>query len=324
MKDAVRTPESRWVPEPSSDWQSASAELVRELSGRRVCLLTGAGCSTESGIPDYRGGGTARRARNPIQFREFVADEAGRRRYWARATWGWPRFRAAEPSRAHRAVADLERAGALSGIITQNVDRLHTRAGAERVVELHGALEEVVCLGCGALELRDALQARLLSANPGWLDAAVELLPDGDAELPGALFEGFRVLGCQLCDGVLKPRVVFFGEGVPVEKVRAARELLNDAEGLVVVGSSLAVFSGYRFVRQALEQGKPVHIVNIGPTRADALATVRVAGAAGDVLESWRNAVISRTANQFDAIEVARLPSGQRDVEPPRGVDRAE
>ncbi|HSC86685.1 MAG TPA: NAD-dependent protein deacetylase [Polyangiaceae bacterium] len=276
---------SPWVPAPVEGWELACERLVGALAGKRFCLLSGAGCSTESGIPDYRGGGTARRARSPIRFREFIQDELGRRRYWARSTLGWPRFRSAEPSRAHLGAASLEKGGRLTGIVTQNVDRLHTRAGAERVVELHGALAEVVCLDCGALESRDELQVRLLDANPGWLEQVVELAPDGDAELPVECVRDFRVCGCVRCGGVLKPRVVFFGEGVPVETVRAAYEHVDAAEALVVAGSSLAVFSGYRFVRRALERGCPVHVVNIGPTRADQVATERVAGAAGEVLE---------------------------------------
>ena len=288
-----------WVPDPAVEWEEAFLALERALSGRRICLLTGAGCSTESGIPDYRGGGTARRARNPIQFREFLASETGRQRYWARATLGWPRFRKAEPGRAHRAAAALETAGALSGIITQNVDRLHSRAGSLRVVELHGALDEVVCLGCGAIEPREALQVRLLEANPHWSRREVSLAPDGDAELDAEMVKDFRVLGCVGCAGVLKPRVVFFGEGVPAPTVASAFELLHEAECLLVVGSSLAVFSGYRFVRRAVEQAKPVYIVNIGTTRADGVASGRVSGQAGEVLGRLASAWTGNSALHF-------------------------
>ncbi len=251
----------------------ALAELLR---GRRVVALVGAGCSTASGIPDYRGPGTRERARNPIQIQAFLGDDAGRQRYWARAVVGWPRFRASRPNAAHEALAALERAGALQGLITQNVDRLHHAAGSRRVVELHGALHEVVCLGCGATEPRDAVQARLLAHNPGFDAAAVEAAPDGDAELPAAMIEGFRVVGCERCGGVLKPKVVFFGESVPPDVTAAAWSLYEEGQVLLVVGSSLTVFSGYRFVRRAAKEGVPVALVNLGPTRGDAEATLRV------------------------------------------------
>lgn len=251
----------------------ALAELLR---GRRVVALVGAGCSTASGIPDYRGPETRRRARNPIQIQAFLGDDAGRQRYWARAVVGWPRFRASRPNAAHQALAALEHAGVLRGLITQNVDRLHHAAGSRRVIELHGALHEVVCLGCGHTEPRDAVQARLLALNPGWDGARVEAAPDGDAELPSELVRSFRVAGCERCDGVLKPKVVFFGENVPPSVTAAAWSLYEEGEVLLVVGSSLTVFSGYRFVRRAAKDGMPVALVNLGPTRGDAEATLRV------------------------------------------------
>ncbi|MCA9706261.1 MAG: NAD-dependent protein deacetylase [Myxococcales bacterium] len=250
--------------------------LVRALRGRRVVALVGAGCSTASGIPDYRGPKTRERARNPIQFRTFVGDDEGRQRYWARAVVGWPRFAASRPNPAHHGLAALERAGVVRGLITQNVDRLHHAAGSRRVVELHGALHEVVCLDCGALEPRDALQARLLALNPGWALTPAELAPDGDAELPAELVRRFVVAGCRACGGTVKPRVVFFGEHVPADVTAAAWSLFDEADALLVVGSSLTVFSGYRFVRQAAKRGVPVAIVNLGPTRGDPLAGLRV------------------------------------------------
>ena len=245
------------------------AALAALLRGRRVVALTGAGCSTASGIPDYRGPQTRHRARNPIQFKAFLADPAARRRYWARSTLGWPRLAAAQPNPAHAALAALEAAGALQGIITQNVDRLHHRAGSRRVVELHGALAEVRCLDCGLWEPRDSLHARLLAANDGWLARAAELAPDGDAELDPAAVDRFEEVGCQGCGGALKPDVVFFGENVPATVTAAAWHLFREAEVLLVVGSSLTVFSGYRFVRRAAQEGRPVAIVNLGPTRGD-------------------------------------------------------
>ena len=265
--------------------QAHIRELAALIAGRRVVALTGAGCSTESGIPDYRGPGTARRARNPIQYREFVGSAATRRRYWARSFVGWPRMSAARPNPAHLALAALERAGHLRGIITQNVDRLHRAAGSRRVIELHGALADVRCTGCDRIESRHALQARLAAENPGWTAAFdIEQAPDGDAELAGDAVQRFRVLACITCDGVLKPHVVFFGENVPRPVVDSAWALLDEAEVLLVVGSSLTVFSGFRFVRRAAERDMPVAIINLGQTRGDDLARVRVNAHAGEVL----------------------------------------
>jgi NAD-dependent SIR2 family protein deacetylase len=208
-----------------------------------------------------------------------------RRRYWARATVGWPRFFEARPNLAHLALAELERSGLVAGIITQNVDRLHQRAGSRRVVELHGALADVACLDCGAVEPRPALHERLLSANPGWLAFTAELSPDGDADLPSSIVARFRVVECRLCGGVLKPDVVFFGGNVVPATLAAAWRLFDEAEVLLVVGSSLAVYSGFRFVRRAHEVGLPIAIVNIGPTRADTLPVhTRVEARAGHVL----------------------------------------
>lgn len=245
-------------------------EALALTRGRRLVALTGAGCSTDSGIPDYRGPG--RPLRRPIQHRDFLSSEASRARYWARSAVGWPRFRAAEPNAGHRALAALEGAGALAGLITQNVDGLHQAAGSRRVVELHGALCEVACLGCGALHARDEVQGWLEALNPGCAEAGVQDAPDGDAELDAP--EGFVVPACPACGGVLKPHVVFFGDNVPRPRVDEAWALFDEGEVLVVVGSSLAVFSGYRFVRRAAERGVPVLIVNQGPTRGDALAAV--------------------------------------------------
>jgi NAD-dependent SIR2 family protein deacetylase len=255
---------------------------VELLRGRRLVALTGAGCSTESGIPDYRGPGTRARARNPVQYRAFVEDARARQRYWARSMLGWPRFSEARPNEGHRAFAALEARGALRGVLTQNVDRLHHAAGSARVVELHGALAEVVCLACGALEARHALQERLALLNPRW-DADVELAPDGDAEL--AQVDGFRVADCLACGGgVLKPRVVFFGENVPRATVDEAFALLEEGDALLVAGSSLTVYSGFRFVRRAAERGVPVVILNLGPTRGDPLATLRIDAPVGAAL----------------------------------------
>lgn len=264
--------------------ESTLAELAALFHGRRVAALTGAGCSTESGIPDYRGPETRRRATNPVQGREFALSAEARQRYWARAAIGWERFSRARPNPAHHALARLEARGVLAGIVTQNVDGLHYAAGSRRVVELHGTLAEARCLACGVVEPRANLQARLLAANPGWLHLAAELTPDGDADLPPEHVGRFRVAPCFRCDGPLKPGVVFFGEGVPRAVVEDAYTIVDGADALLVVGSSLAVFSGYRFVRRAEERGTPIAMVNLGPARGEELCAVKVDARAGEVL----------------------------------------
>jgi NAD-dependent SIR2 family protein deacetylase len=270
-------------------------DALRALLARGpAAVLTGAGCSTESGIPDYRGEGTRRRARNPVQHRAFLHEAEARQRYWARSTVGWPRFAAAVPNPAHHALAALEAQGCLTGIITQNVDGLHRAAGSRQVVELHGALANVRCLACGTRETRRALQVRLEQDNPGFLTRDDVMLADGDAELPEAATAGFRVPACLSCRGTLKPDVVFFGDSVPRDVVDAARGLLERAASLMVVGSSLAVYSGLRFVRWAHARGCPVAIVNLGPTRGDPLATLLVDGRAGVLLPALCLAVHGR------------------------------
>jgi NAD-dependent SIR2 family protein deacetylase len=247
-------------------------------------VLTGAGCSTESGIPDYRGPVTRLKARNPVQHGAFIGDPAARARYWARSMLGWPKFRDCRPNAAHHALAALERSGQLGGLLTQNVDRLHHKAGSTRLVELHGALAEVRCLDCGDVSERDALQARLVDLNPRVEDHRYDSAPDGDAEVPGEIVAAFRVPGCVRCGGVLKPDVVFFGESVPRARVDEGLRLVVGAAALLVVGSSLAVFSGHRFVLAAVERRVPIGVVNLGESRADSVASVRVEGHAGDVL----------------------------------------
>ena len=259
------------------------ADLCQLAEGRRLVALTGAGCSTESGIPDYRSPGR-QAPRHPIQHDAFLRRPEVRRRYWARATLGWASFSRAEPNAAHRALAALERAGHLAGVITQNVDRLHHQAGSRRVVELHGALADVRCLGCGATEARPHLHARLIEANPGWLERAGAIAPDGDAQLAEEDVASFRVVPCPSCGGVLKPDVVFFGGNVAEPTLVDAKALLAEAELLLVVGSSLTVYSGYRFARWAAERSVPVAIVNLGPTRADPLAALCLPLAAGQAL----------------------------------------
>ncbi len=258
--------------------------LADLLSKGRTVVLTGAGCSTESGLPDYRGEGTRRRSRNPIQHRAFVTDPAARARYWARSMVGWRRFAQAQPNAGHYALAQLEQSGLLVGLITQNVDGLHQKAGSQRVLELHGNLARVRCLSCAYTIDRELFQQELLSLNPTWSVWATALTPDGDAELPEALTHTFRVPNCPRCGGILKPDVVFFGEHVPRERVEIAQQWLTEANMLLVAGSSLMVYSGYRFLLEAARQNKPIAIVNLGPTRGDALASLRLQGRTGELL----------------------------------------
>jgi NAD+-dependent protein deacetylase sirtuin 4 len=251
--------------------------LVALLRHRRVAILTGAGCSTESGIPDYRGPESRGRVRTPIQHRAFVSDPIARKRYWARSAVGWRRFSTVEPNAAHRAIATMS----LTGLVTQNVDRLHHRAGSRDVIELHGALAEVRCLECHAIEPRDEVQARILAMNPRF-ETSAELAPDGDTELEPAA--DFEVPACRACGGILKPDVVFFGDNVPRPRVEAAFAMTDAADVLLVVGSSLTVYSGYRFVLRAAERGQRIAIVNLGETRGDRFAHVRVDARAGEMM----------------------------------------
>jgi NAD+-dependent protein deacetylase sirtuin 4 len=271
------------------------SEVGELLRGRPVLALTGAGMSTESGIPDYRSPeAAARRVRaglpdspRPITYREYVSDPAARARYWARSAIGWPRVAGARPNAGHTALGRLERMGALMGIITQNVDGLHQAAGSAAVLELHGSLSRVVCLSCGAAARRGAVQERLLAENPDWAAGdyrTAVTTPDGDVSAEPPADGSFRVPACLVCGGVLKPDVVFFGENVPGQRVREAYAMLSAAGALLVAGSSLAVYSGYRFVLRAAEEGKPVAIINRGPTRADALAAVRLEEELGGAL----------------------------------------
>jgi NAD-dependent SIR2 family protein deacetylase len=266
--------------------------LVELARGRRILALTGAGISTESGIPDYRGAG--RSPRPMLQDSAFRRDPETRRRYWARSAVGFERFFASAPNTGHLALAELERAGVVTGVITQNVDGLHHAAGSRRVIELHGALKRVVCLDCSAIEARNELQQRLLELNPDFDARDAVTLPDGDAELPPERIARFRVAACTQCGGILKPDVVLFGGSVPKATVAEAMTLFEGAELCLVVGSSLAVFSGYRFVRHALERELPICIVNLGPTRADAKASLRIEARAGELLPELARQLLDR------------------------------
>ncbi|MFE7932660.1 NAD-dependent protein deacetylase [Streptomyces sp. NPDC057456] len=251
-------------------------QVVDALSAGGVLVLSGAGISTESGIPDYRGEGGSLSRHTPMTYQDFTADARARRRYWARSHLGWRTFGRARPNAGHRAVTAFARHGLLSGVITQNVDGLHQAAGSEDVVELHGSLGRVVCLSCGAFSPRRELAARLEEANADFEPVAAAINPDGDADLTDEQVGDFRVVPCAVCGGILKPDVVFFGEAVPPPRVEHCRALVREAASLLVLGSSLTVMSGLRFVRQASQAGKPVLIVNRDPTRGDQHALSRV------------------------------------------------
>ena len=251
---------------------------------RHVLVLSGAGISTASGIPDYRDKEGVRRGRMPVQGPEFRKFEAVRRRYWARSMVGWPTLAQAAPNAAHRAIAGLEAAGKLDAVLTQNVDGLHQGAGSARVLELHGSIHAVVCLDCHAQFPRAYVQAMLEEANPAMRGASAQVLPDGDAQLEPDALADFRVPHCVHCAGTLKPDVVFFGDGVPRPCTDAAMALMERADALLVVGSSLMVYSGFRFCRMAAETGKPIAAVNLGKTRADHLLSLKIEGAAEQVL----------------------------------------
>jgi len=246
--------------------------------------LTGAGVSAGSGIPTYRDDRGRWQRSDPIQHQEFVADPASRQRYWARSMAGWRYVAAAAPNAAHHALAALEQAGRIDLLVTQNVDRLHQRAGHRRVVDLHGRLDRVACLDCGARLDRARFQHELEALNVDYAAHVLEVRPDGDADVATEHLAGFTVPGCSACGGVLMPEVVFFGGVVPAGRVARAVAAIETADALLVAGSSLMVYSGYRFCRLAVDLGKPLIVVNRGSTRADGIATLKVAGDCGKVL----------------------------------------
>ena len=258
--------------------------LADLVAGGGVVVLSGAGISTESGIPDYRGPTGQARRTAPMTGQLFRDDALARRRYWARGLLGWSTIRQAQPNAGHRAVAELQRRGLVDAVITQNVDGLHEAAGSPGVIDLHGRLDSVVCLACGTVRSRDLVQERLRDANPGFDAEVLGVNADGDVDLPDDAVAGFVVVDCDACGGVLKPDVVYFGESVPPERVAAAYDTVHDALALLVLGSSLHVFSGRRFVVRAVQQGIPVAIVNDGPTRGDDVAALKLARPLGPTL----------------------------------------
>jgi NAD-dependent SIR2 family protein deacetylase len=265
--------------------RAESPELVALLAGRRIAVLTGAGISTDSGIPDYRGPDSP--PSNPMTIGQFTSDPVFRQRYWARNHVGWRHMDDTQPNAGHRALAALERASVVTGVITQNVDLLHTKAGSRNVVNLHGTFARVVCLSCRHGISRIALAEQLEALNPGFVEGAeavggLAVAPDADAVVADTT--SFRYLDCPCCGGMLKPDIVYFGESVPKDVVAKAYSLIDQADALLVAGSSLTVFSGYRFVRHAAALGIPIAIVNRGRTRGDDLASVKVDGGCSELL----------------------------------------
>jgi NAD-dependent SIR2 family protein deacetylase len=265
--------------------RAEAPELVAELAGRRIAVLTGAGMSTDSGIPDYRGPDSP--PSNPMTIHQFTSDPVFRQRYWARNHVGWRHMDQTRPNAGHRAVAALEHRGVVSGVITQNVDLLHSKAGSRNVINLHGTYARVVCLSCGWAMSRAALAKELDAMNPGFTErleavGGLAVAPDADAVVADTA--SFRYLDCPSCGGMLKPDIVYFGESVAKDVVQQAFSMVDDADALLVAGSSLTVFSGYRFVRHAAALGIPVAIINRGPTRGDELAGVKVDGGCSELL----------------------------------------
>jgi len=250
------------------------SEFIEQHS--RLFVLTGAGCSTDSGIPDYRDADGGWKRAQPVTFQAFMSDPRTRRRYWARGLIGWRRIGRARPNAAHQALARLRERGSTQALVTQNVDRLHQAAGSSDAIDLHGRIDIVRCMTCERRIPREHLQTELLRRNPSWAELDAREAPDGDADLDGLDFSDFDVPSCEHCRGVLKPDVVFFGESVPRDRVEIAMRHLERADSMLVIGSSLMVYSGYRFVKAAAADGKPIAAVNLGRTRADELLTLKI------------------------------------------------
>lgn len=261
----------------TAELDDALAAIARRMVAGKMLVVTGAGISTASGIPDYRDKDGVRRGRPPMMYQEFATSEASRKRYWARSTVGWPRVRDASPNEAHVALAELSRAGLLGGLITQNVDGLHQKAGTPDVVDLHGNLHRVRCLDCQAVWAREAVQDVLLGANPALTDVEAILAPDGDALLASEFLEGFQLPSCPGCGGIrMKPDVVFFGENVAPMVSAQAASLAADAEAMLIVGSSLMAFSAFRLCKAVAVRGKPIFALNQGMTRADDMLALKL------------------------------------------------
>nr|WP_227545918.1 NAD-dependent protein deacetylase [Marinobacter fonticola] len=265
--------------------EEAGARLAEFIDRHpKLLVLTGAGVSTDSGIPDYRDGDGAWKRKQPVQHQAFMTEDHTRRRYWGRSLIGWPVMRNAQPNPAHFLLAELERRAHSRLTVTQNVDRLHQRAGAESVLDLHGRADQVICMDCGYRCDRDEVHARCSDLNPAFRHYTAATAPDGDADLD-VDFSKFQVANCPNCDGILKPDVVFFGDFVPKQRVTSALDTLKASDGLLVVGSSLMVYSGFRFCRYAREWEKPVATLNIGRTRADDLVSLKLNARIGETLK---------------------------------------
>jgi NAD-dependent SIR2 family protein deacetylase len=272
---------------------------------RRLLVLSGAGCSTESGIPDYRDESGAWKRPSPMTYQVFMGDESLRKRYWARSLIGWPTMALARPGLAHRALAQLEESGRVELLLTQNVDGLHDAAGSRNTIDLHGRIDTVRCMACDTRSPRSELQIELRRRNPGWAAFEARVAPDGDADLVGLDFSAFDMPPCPNCGGLLKPDVVFFGESVPRERVAAAFAALSKADAMLVTGSSLMVYSGFRFVQAAVAAGKPVAAVNLGRTRADDLFALKVALPVGEAL----SALVQTLEGDITTLPLTSAPS---------------
>lgn len=271
------------------DIDARSADRLHDFvdAHPRLFIVTGAGISTDSGIPDYRDGQGEWKRSPPMTLQMFMSGPPARARYWARGMIGWRHFASVQPNVAHRALAALEHDGRIELLLTQNVDGLHEAAGSHNVVDLHGRLDRLRCMQCGDISTRDAMQRRLQEANPTWMALQATIAPDGDADLDGVDFSSFEIPTCTVCGGILKPDVVFFGENVPRARVDTAWAHLARADAMLVVGSSLMVYSGYRFVLEASRRGLPIASVNLGVTRADALLTLKVDLPCGEALARY-------------------------------------
>lgn len=282
-EDRRRLPTGPLVPDQTPE--EAAEQLSSFLHQHpQIMVLTGAGMSTDSGIPDYRDGSGAWKRKPPVQHQDFMQSPSTRQRYWGRSLVGWPVMSNAQPNVAHRRVADLERRGRISLLVTQNVDRLHQRAGSARVIDLHGRSDQVLCMSCGRQTTRASVHRHCNELNPDFMHFRANAAPDGDADLE-VDFSSFKVPGCAHCGGVLKPDVVFFGDNVPKERVQLALEALQESSALLVIGSSLMVYSGFRFCRYAHERGIPIAILNLGQTRADGLVQLKLNARIAETLD---------------------------------------